>query len=103
MIFTFVFDERLDIEVPKVYTAWNHLDAGTQEEILTRWERSRGQIPDRIKELDQEIEKKQQLLYNEDDFEKSCRINEDIAELASIINDLWIWYRSTEAVTITSL
>ncbi|WP_026690663.1 hypothetical protein [Alteribacter aurantiacus] len=102
MTYTFVFDKRLKIYIPKVYTEWNKLDRFTQEEILYKWEHSRGQIPDLIKELDRKIEIKQQRLYEEEDFEKSCQLNDDISYLASIINDLWIWYRSTEVVTVKS-
>ncbi|OQP01541.1 hypothetical protein B1689_04345, partial [Geobacillus sp. 44C] len=39
-------------------------------------------------------------LSDENDFERSCRLNSEIAELASIINDLWIWYRMNQTVSM---
>ncbi len=53
-------------------------------------------IPDRIKELEHYINAKQHHLNNEEDFEISCKLNSEIADLASIINDLWLWYRLTQ-------
>ncbi|KIL43841.1 hypothetical protein [Jeotgalibacillus soli] len=89
----FHWDDRLQIELPGSIREW---EARSQEEkqlILFHWEKTRGRIPDKIMELDQQIMKKQRDLSDESDFDKSCRLNEEIADLASIINDLWIWYR----------
>lgn len=55
-----------------------------------------GTIPDRIKVLEDIIRVKQQLLFEEDDFAESCLINGDIADLASRINDLNIWFRTRQ-------
>ena len=68
-----------------------------QHAILLKWEQVRGKIPDRIKELEHYINTKQHYLNNED-FEVSCKLNSEIADLASIINDLWLWYRLTQNV-----
>jgi hypothetical protein len=68
----------------------------TQEEILLYWEQVRGSIPDRISDLEIQINQKQALLSNESNFPRSCNLNTEIADLASIINDLWLWYRSNE-------
>ena len=70
-----------------------------QHAILLRWEQVRGKIPDRIKELEHSINAKQHHLNNEEDFEISCKLNSEIADLASIINDLWLWYRLTQNVS----
>lgn len=90
----FLHDERLGIPVPIFF---HELELFQEEELsslLFEWEKIRGSIPDRIYDLEAVINEKQLQLYDEDDFELSCRLNEEIAELASMINDLWIWYRS---------
>ncbi|MDG5786998.1 hypothetical protein QA612_05795 [Evansella sp. AB-P1] len=96
----FQYDSRLGLAVPHLETEWDNLSYETQASILNKWEEIRGDIPDRIKELEKEINHLQKQLYEEDEFLKSCKINSSIAELASIINDLWIWYRTGEDVEI---
>ncbi|MCP8967452.1 radical SAM protein [Ectobacillus ponti] len=92
----FVWDERLGIEVPHVEETWESLAEEVQQHILLKWEGIRGAIPDRIKELEHMINQKQHRLGHESNFEISCVLNRDIAELASIINDLWLWYRTNQ-------
>lgn len=89
----FIHDERLGIPIPCIEESWDQFDQETQHKILFHWEMIRGQIPDRIVELEKKINELQIKLDNEADFDVCCKLNEDIAELASIINDLWIWYR----------
>lgn len=95
MCYDFRFDERLGIRLPTLLNTWETYSKKTQGKILFEWEQIRGQIPDRIKEIENMINKKQEMLSNEEDFELSCQINEEIANHASIINDLWIWFRAT--------
>ncbi|NMD70753.1 hypothetical protein HHO41_10655 [Bacillus sp. DNRA2] len=95
----FFQDDRLGIPVPSLEKDWEEYNMMTQQEILFHWENIRGQIPDRISSLEKEIDKKLGDLANENDFMQSCRINNEIAELASVINDLWIWYRTSEEST----
>jgi hypothetical protein len=95
----FSYDPRLGIHIPVLTVEWNQYSKETQEEILLRWERIRGSIPDRIFDLEQEINHKQSLLSDENDFIISCQLNSEIAELASIINDLWLWYRANQTMT----
>lgn len=99
----FVHDERLGIRVPCLNECFENYDLETQQEILYHWETIRGQIPDRIIELEEEINKLQMQLDEEPDFEVCCKLNKDIAELASIINDLWLWYRTDGEVSRTHL
>ena len=75
---------------------WEQYSEEEQAEILFRWEEIRGAIPDRIKALEMEINEKQERLGNEDDFIASCRLNAEIAELASVINDLHLWFRANQ-------
>lgn len=91
----FTFDPRLKIDVPCLSEEWSAYDPQTQEAILLEWERIRGAIPERIGEIEKEIEELQSSLGQEEDFEESCRLNSEISERASQINDLWIWYRTT--------
>jgi len=86
-------DERLGISVPNLEKYWEDLTAEEQEAVLERWELERGEIPERIVELEGQIRQLQERMGQEEDFAAVCRINDDIAELASRINDLNIWFR----------
>ncbi|BCB05244.1 hypothetical protein [Bacillus sp. KH172YL63] len=91
----FIYNERLGIFLPRLTKEWPAYKGSEQEAILLAWEQVRGTIPDRIQEIDREIEVLQGKLSEEEDFETSCSINREISERASEINDLWIWYRTT--------
>ncbi len=99
LLYRFEFDQRLGIQIPDLTRDWNTYDKETQEEILTKWEEIRGNIPDRVKYLEEKINCKQDELYNEDDFGRSCALNSEISELASAINDLWLWFRAQGEIT----
>ncbi|MGE7182552.1 hypothetical protein ACQKKK_00860 [Peribacillus sp. NPDC006672] len=95
----FTYDERLGIPIPDLNLEWDEYTKGEQQQILVQWENIRGSIPDRIKELESTINRKQFQLSDESNFTKSCQLNSEIAELASIINDLWLWYRANQGVS----
>ncbi|MDM5190309.1 radical SAM protein [Bacillus sp. DX4.1] len=95
----FTYDAHLEIEVPELQEDWEEIPKNTQHAILLKWEQIRGKIPDRIKDLEHSINQKQYKLNNEENFEISCRLNSEIADLASIINDLWLWYRLTQNIS----
>ena len=95
----FLYDNHLGIEIPHLQEDWEDIPEKMQHAILLKWEQVRGKIPDRIKELEHYINAKQHHLNNEEDFEISCKLNSEIADLASIINDLWLWYRLTQNVS----
>jgi len=95
----FVYDERLGIRLPRLEHEWDTYSKETQALILAEWEKIRGTIPDRIQELEALIVEKQKQLEQEEDFSVSCQLNDEISELASIINDLSIWYRTQPAIT----
>ena len=97
----FCFDERLGIHVPDLEFDWEEYHLDTQQTILFHWELIRGSIPDRIANLENTINLKQAQLQDENDFPRSCELNREIAELASVINDLWIWYRTHETVSFS--
>lgn len=97
----FSFDERLGIPTPVLKLEWEYYNMDTQQSILLHWEKIRGSIPDRIADLEKIIILKQTQLSDESDFHRSCELNNEIAELASIINDLWLWYRTDETVSNT--
>ncbi|TCT24961.1 hypothetical protein EDD68_10428 [Melghiribacillus thermohalophilus] len=96
----FVKHPRLNIPVPDLEKDWNEYTKEEQEYILGEWEKIRGMIPDRIKQLERQIEQKQDQLNHEMNFGISCRLNDEISELASMINELWILYRSSERLTV---
>lgn len=85
--------------IPNLKKQWSMHSIQTQNEILSEWERIRGHIPDRIVEIEEEINEKQEALNHEEDFYRSCELNEEISELASIINDLWIWFRTNQHIS----
>jgi hypothetical protein len=92
-------DKRLGILIPHVETEWSQLDNNIQQDILLQWEQIRGSIPDRIKELEQIINQKQHALNHEENFSVCCRLNSEIADTASVINDLWLWYRANQELS----
>lgn len=96
--YAFKWDERLGISLPVLQLEWEQYDVREREHILLKWEVIRGRIPNRIYELEQTINRKQASMFDESDFEVSCQINSEIAELASQINDLHIWYRINQDV-----
>jgi hypothetical protein len=95
----FSYDARLGIHLPVLMKEWPSYSSQEQEMVLLEWERVRGTIPDRIQEVEVEIERLQGELAQEDDFDRSCMINGEISERASEINDLWIWYRTNPEKT----
>jgi hypothetical protein len=56
-------------------------------------EEIRATIPDRIIQLEAIIIEKQKQMFEEENFARSCELNSEIHELASVINDLNIWFR----------
>jgi len=95
----FLYNARLSIYVPNNQVRWDLLSNDEQQNILLQWENIRGNIPDRIHDLENIINLKQEQLNKEEDFAVSCSLNTEIAELASIINDLWLWYRTQQDVS----
>lgn len=94
----FQYDKRLGISIPALNREWLEYTADERQVIMHKWEMIRGKIPDRIQELETHINEKQGALNNEEDFDRSCRLNTGISELASVINDLWLWFRTVPDV-----
>jgi hypothetical protein len=92
----FTYIERLGIHIPILNNEWESISKTEQQAILFEWEKIRGMIPDRIAEIEDTINKKQAELSDEHNFPRSCRLNSEISDLASVINDLWIWYRTNQ-------
>jgi hypothetical protein len=98
MEYEFLYNERLGISIPTLYKNWKEFSIDTQNDILFRWEKIRGNIPERIAEREIIINSKQAQLNEEEDFEISCKLNYEIADVASSINDLWLYYRLNQSV-----
>jgi hypothetical protein len=96
MSYQFIYDDRLGISVPVLAKEWDQYSSEEQSQILFDWEDYRSDIPGRIKQIERIIEKKQSELNQEDNFLRSCQLNSEIAQLASTINDLNIWFRIQE-------
>jgi hypothetical protein len=92
----FDWNERLGIAVPALTRDWRDMSRSQQTSVLAVWETIRGTIPDHVKRFEEQIKVKQDELFEEDNFAVSCRLNGDIAELASRINDLHIWFRTQQ-------
>ncbi|MCM3715026.1 hypothetical protein [Halalkalibacter oceani] len=99
MSMTFRYDARLGIPLPVLSCRWEEIEPNVQERILLEWEEIRGAIPDKVKELEQQIEAVHAEMTEEEDFERSCALNLKMAELASVINDLWIYFRTTPTLS----
>jgi len=94
----FAYNQRLGIRELHLTKEWRTYSLEEQQEILMHWEQVRGSIPERIKVFETVINQKQNLLYEEENFNISCILNSEIAELASAINDLWLLYRMDQSV-----
>ncbi|MDI3327991.1 MAG: hypothetical protein QJR06_05530 [Alicyclobacillaceae bacterium] len=90
----FRFDERLRIPVPDLEREWETYSRDEQQEMIVQWEAIRARIPEVIRELEDEIDRRQQQASETDDWEAVCRLYAEIADLASRINDLNILYRT---------
>jgi len=97
-VYSFRWNDRLGIELPVLEDEWEAYSDRERQAILVRWESIRGTIPDRVFALERDIDKKQARLFEEEDFEACCLLNAEIADLASRINDLHIWYRINQAI-----
>jgi hypothetical protein len=92
----FQYSDRHGIMIPCLTNDWDEYNREHQTAILAKWEMIRGNIPEHIMHFEEKIRVRQQQLFDEDDFTESCRINGDIADLASRINDLHIWFRTQQ-------
>lgn len=91
--YQFILDERLGIRLPMLDLEWEAYTNEERADMLLEWEEIRATIPDRILQLESVIIEKTRQMSEEDDFARSCELNSEIHELASIINDLNIWFR----------
>lgn len=93
MSYEFKFDKRLGIALPVLEQDWEEYTLEEQTQILVQWEAHRSDIPEQIKVIESIINAKQEELNAEENFARSCQLNQEIADLASTINDLNIWFR----------
>jgi acyl-CoA reductase-like NAD-dependent aldehyde dehydrogenase len=91
--YQFAYNDRLGIRLPVLYHQWEEYSPEERADILLEWEEIRAKIPDRIIQLETVINQKQNQLSEEENFVRSCELNSEIHELASVINDLNIWFR----------
>ncbi|MDA5110513.1 hypothetical protein FOI68_00695 [Brevibacillus sp. LEMMJ03] len=91
--YQFQYDERLGIRLPVLYHDWDEYSPEERASMLLEWEEIRATIPDRIIQLEAIIIEKQKQMFEEENFARSCELNSEIHELASVINDLNIWFR----------
>lgn len=96
--YEFRYIERLGIKIPFFNRDWDELDKQTQLEVIRQWETERAKIPDRIKDIENEIIRLQDKMF-EIEFEEYYEIHKDIVDMSSAINDLNIWFRTDGEVT----
>jgi hypothetical protein len=89
----FIRDERLGIRLPALDREWEEFSPDERNDILLEWETIRATIPDRIIRIESVIIEKTKQMSEEESFVRSCELNSEIHELASVINDLNIWFR----------
>ncbi|MFD2371975.1 hypothetical protein ACFSO0_18775 [Brevibacillus sp. GCM10020057] len=89
----FILDERLGIRLPALEKEWEAYSDEERADILLEWEEIRATIPDQIIRIEAVIIEKTKQMSEEEDFIRSCQLNSEIHELASVINDLNIWFR----------
>lgn len=94
--YRFDWNDRLCIHVPVLLQDWESYSATEQAAMIGEWEMIRGSIPEQIIAFEKIINKKQGELFEEESFEKCCHLNFEIADYASRINDLHIWYRMNQ-------
>lgn len=92
----FHYDRRLDLLLPDLPKPWHEYTERERADILVRWETIRGTIPERIRQLEGQIATKLAALNEETDFAACCRLNDEMADLASRINELNIWFRTDQ-------
>lgn len=91
----FAPDCRLGIPLPRFGVPWEQMNAVERAGVVERWELIRGRIPDAILAREAEIRRLLGELFEEEDFVRCCSLNAQIAEAASEIHDLQIWYRTS--------
>ena len=96
--YTFEYNERLGILLPQLNLEWAEYTLAQREAIVQQWEEIRGSIPERIHQFEEMINVKQEQMNTETNFTACCAINWEIAELASRINDLHLWFRINQDV-----
>ncbi|MEC2132538.1 hypothetical protein P9761_10465 [Brevibacillus centrosporus] len=89
----FILDERLGIRLPALDMEWESYSTEERADILLEWEEIRATIPDQIIRIETVIIEKTKQMSEEENFIRSCELNSEIHELASVINDLNIWFR----------
>ncbi|WP_396136212.1 hypothetical protein [Brevibacillus brevis] len=72
---------------------WESYSDEERADILLEWEEIRATIPDQIIRIEAVIIEKTKQMSEEENFLRSCELNSEIHELASVINDLNIWFR----------
>ncbi|MCI0182804.1 MAG: hypothetical protein OWR52_07295 [Acidibacillus sp.] len=89
----FHYDERLQLEVPTLQQAWTAYTEDERRSILEYWEPMRGKIPGVIGKYEAHISQLHEQLNNEEDWDTTLQIMDNINDYASRINDLNILYR----------
>lgn len=93
MNYRFEYDERLGIKLPHLLRDWETLPADERHAMIMEWEQIKARIPDRIMDLEKQIEAHQDKISKEEDWDTVCLLYGELYSIASIINDLHIWSR----------
>lgn len=89
----FVYDARLDMEVPTLTQEWHEYAREDRMRILERWETLRGNIPGIIDRFEAEIARLHAAQAEEEDWDQTVTLMNQINDYASRIADLNILFR----------
>ncbi len=96
----FTYDNRLGIKIPALEREWTFYSEKSSAGYPPNMGIHSGtDSRQKFNLLEKSINQKQAALEDETNFIRSCELNSEIGELASIINDLWIWYRTNEEIS----
>lgn len=101
--YRFQYNDRLKIELPTFYVEWEELSTKEQYEVIRRWEQTRAQIPDLIKEFERMVQERELQLQIEDDNPTFIQLSKEITDYASRIIDLNLWFRTDEEVASSKI
>lgn len=90
----FHVDDRLGITIPALTREWTEYSLDERRVILERWEIERGHIPHQVSVFEAQIAALQEAMHQEEEWEQTVALMDQINDYASRITDLNIWFRT---------
>jgi hypothetical protein len=89
----FRHNDRLCIPLPAFPQPFEEMAPTDQEDVIVVWESIRARIPDRILELEHNIQSHLDTIRETDDWEQIIALFNQISDIASRIAELNTWQR----------